>query len=73
VVDCRKGLGFRAQQTIESQNRRKNYITRFIREETLVAAAWRSPATAEAMLNLGCNHQALQARLLIKVLLQSSC
>ncbi len=67
-----KVLRFRAQQTIESQNHRKNYITCFIRGETPAAAAWRSPATTEAMLNLRCNHQALQAKLLIQVVLQSS-
>ncbi len=67
------GLGFRAQQTVESQNHRKNYIARFIRGDTSAAAAWRSPTAAEAMLNLGCNHQALQAKFLIQVLLQSSC
>jgi hypothetical protein len=39
TVERAWGLGFRAQQTVESQNRRKNYTTRFIRRETPAAAA----------------------------------
>ncbi|CAN5964248.1 unnamed protein product [Sphagnum jensenii] len=63
---CRGGVTYPKMVTVDSQTRRKNYTARFIRGQTPAAAAWRSPAAAEAMLNLGCNYQALQARVLIQ-------